>query len=78
MRFELSRRRCEFAGITEVKKTYLEAKYSLNEDEKKLYEWEDLIQRLFIRKGEIVDGGEHVPESYTPMRVAAHRCHLLP
>ena len=32
------------------KKTYLEAKYSLDEYEKKLDEWEDLIQRLFIRK----------------------------
>ncbi|MCE3240760.1 MAG: futA [Deltaproteobacteria bacterium] len=32
------------------KKTYLEAKYPLDEYEKKLDEWEDLIQRLFIRK----------------------------
>jgi iron(III) transport system substrate-binding protein len=32
------------------KKTYLEAKYPLDEYEKKLSEWEDLIQRLFIRK----------------------------
>src|ERR671914_1324698 len=32
------------------KKTYLEAKYSLDDYEKKLYEWEELIQRLFIRK----------------------------
>ena len=32
------------------KKTYLEAKYPLDEYEKKLDEWEELIQRLFIRK----------------------------
>ena len=32
------------------KKTYLEAKYSLDEYEKKLEEWEDLIQMLFIKK----------------------------
>ena len=32
------------------KKTYLEAKYSLDEYEKKLEEWEDLIQKLFVKK----------------------------
>jgi iron(III) transport system substrate-binding protein len=32
------------------KKTYLEAKYSLDEYEKKLQEWEELIQKLFLKK----------------------------
>jgi iron(III) transport system substrate-binding protein len=32
------------------KKTYLEAKYSLDEYEKKLEEWQDLIQKLFVKK----------------------------
>lgn len=32
------------------KKTYLEAKYPLDEYEKKLQEWEELIQKLFIKK----------------------------
>ena len=32
------------------KKTYFEAKYSVDQYEKKLAEWQDLIQRLFIRK----------------------------
>ena len=32
------------------KKTYPEAKYSLDEYEKKLEEWEDLIQKLFVKK----------------------------
>jgi len=32
------------------KKTYLEAKYSLDEYEKKFDEWQDLIQKLFVKK----------------------------
>jgi hypothetical protein len=35
-------------------KTYLEAKYSLDEYEKKLEEWEDLIQKLLIKKDSTV------------------------
>ena len=32
------------------KRTYLEAKYSFDKYEKKLEEWEDLIQKVFIKK----------------------------
>ena len=32
------------------KKTYLEAKYSLDEFDKKFSEWEQLLRQLFIRK----------------------------
>jgi len=32
------------------KKTYLEAKYSLDEYEKKLDEWQELIQKVFVKK----------------------------
>ena len=32
------------------KKIYFEAKYSLDEYEKKLSEWEGLIQKLLIRR----------------------------
>jgi len=32
------------------KKTYLEAKYSLDEYEKKFEEWQDLLQKLFVKK----------------------------
>jgi iron(III) transport system substrate-binding protein len=32
------------------KKTYLETKYSFDEYEKKLQEWEELIQKLFLKK----------------------------
>jgi ABC-type Fe3+ transport system substrate-binding protein len=32
------------------KKTYLEAKYSLEELERKLGEWDQLLRKLFLRK----------------------------
>ena len=32
------------------KKTYFEAKYSVEEYEKKLLEWEELIQKLLVRR----------------------------
>jgi hypothetical protein len=32
------------------KKTYLEAKYSLDELEKKLGDWDQLLRKLFLKK----------------------------